>query len=214
MVRGTVRALVVAYQFSIDKSAGEAGCFAILRVRRSVVVGGWCLCPLVNLLLTIILKLFTCIRIGLAVKSCDCYWNYNLWQWYCNLFAILIHPPLRTAPRIPVHTWPIHEAERVGLGVAAQGRIVVPVPVVMQALFERRFGCPLRIRAASGYHWPFCRRRASDMKRVPRVAVPEIECVLLVVALRCRFAPREGGRDDRSAGADATPPALTLVAQP
>ncbi len=159
MVRGTVRALVVAYQFSIDKSAGEAGCFAILRVRRSVVVGGWCLCPLVNLLLTIILKLFTCIRIGLAVKSCDCYWNYNLWQWYCNLFAILIHPPLRAAPRIPVHTRAIHEAERVGLGVAAQGWIVVPVPVVMQARFEL-----VPLAGEAGVE----RRRAGDRPRAAR----------------------------------------------
>jgi hypothetical protein len=44
---------------------------------------------------------------------------------------------MRTTTRIPIHTRPIDEAERVGLDVAAEGRIVAAVPVVMQAGFGR-----------------------------------------------------------------------------
>ena len=39
----------------------------------------------------------------------------------------------RRSFRIPIHTGPIDEPERVGLGVAADAGIVVPVPVVVQA---------------------------------------------------------------------------------
>ncbi len=42
---------------------------------------------------------------------------------------------LRLSTRIPIHTRPIHEPERVRLRVAPQGRIVLPVPVVVQAGF-------------------------------------------------------------------------------
>ena len=39
----------------------------------------------------------------------------------------------RASSNIPIQTWPIDEPQRVGLGVAAEARIVVPVPVVVQA---------------------------------------------------------------------------------
>jgi hypothetical protein len=47
-----------------------------------------------------------------------------------------IHGTLRLLLGIPIHTRPIDEAEGVGLRVAADGGIVAPVPVVMQAGFE------------------------------------------------------------------------------
>ena len=40
------------------------------------------------------------------------------------------------ALRIRIHTRSIHKPQRVGLGVAAEARIVVAVPVVVQATFE------------------------------------------------------------------------------
>ena len=40
---------------------------------------------------------------------------------------------MRRTPRIRIQTRAVDEAERVGLGVAAEGGIVMPVPVVMQA---------------------------------------------------------------------------------
>ena len=47
-----------------------------------------------------------------------------------------IGEPNRRSDGIPIHARPIDEPERVGLGVAAEGRIVVPMPVVMQPGFE------------------------------------------------------------------------------
>lgn len=49
---------------------------------------------------------------------------------------IWIDIPIRIAPRIPIHTRPINEAERIGLGVAAQAWIAMAMPAVMQAGFE------------------------------------------------------------------------------
>ena len=44
-----------------------------------------------------------------------------------------INKTQRTPTRIPIHTRPIDKPERVGLGVAADGWIIVAVPVVVQA---------------------------------------------------------------------------------
>jgi len=42
----------------------------------------------------------------------------------------------RISDGIPIHTRSIDEAERVGLGVAAQRRIVMPVSVIVQPRFD------------------------------------------------------------------------------
>ena len=47
--------------------------------------------------------------------------------------TILVYIPVRTPTRIPINTWPIDEAEGIGLRVAAEAWIVVSMPVVMQA---------------------------------------------------------------------------------
>lgn len=81
---------------------------------------------------------------------------------------------MRAATPIRILARAVDEAERVCLREAADGRIVVAVPVVVQALFERRFGCPQSIRAASWIHWPSCRRQASKDERASKLAVPVV----------------------------------------
>ena len=52
------------------------------------------------------------------------------------VFPPRIDPPPRALPRIPIHTRPVHEPERVGPQAPPRRRIVVPHPVLVQARFR------------------------------------------------------------------------------
>jgi hypothetical protein len=78
---------------------------------------------------------------------------------------IRVHVPLRITTRIRIHTRPIDEPERVGLGVAARGRIIVAVPVVVQAGLEL---IPLAGQTV------LVRQRTGDRMRANKVSEPEL----------------------------------------
>ena len=59
--------------------------------------------------------------------------TYGSTQRFPDLPSLRVNEVLWSSFGIPIHTRPIDKSEGVGLGVAADGRIVAPVPVVVQA---------------------------------------------------------------------------------